>query len=69
MAGVKLNTNPLANIFPVCINSASLERDMEIHGYIITGFQSRLFVESALINMYAKCGIIDQACTIFDIIP
>jgi pentatricopeptide repeat protein len=70
MAGVKPNAKTFANVLPACTNLAALERGLEIHGDIIrNGFQSHLFVESALINMYAKCGNTDIARNIFDIMP
>jgi pentatricopeptide repeat protein len=40
---------------------------MEIHGKIIrSGFHSDAFLESTLIDMYAKCGSIDKARELFD---
>eukprot|EP01018_Ginkgo_biloba_P013169 Gb_21054 [translate_table: standard] len=67
LAGVKPNSNTFASVLPACANSAALEQGMEIHEKIIkSGFQSDVFVESALVDMYAKCGYIEKARNIFD---
>eukprot|EP01018_Ginkgo_biloba_P003562 Gb_16895 [translate_table: standard] len=56
-----------ASVLSACGNLAALEKGMEIHEEIIrTGFQSSVFVESALVYMYAKCGRIDKARNVFD---
>eukprot|EP01018_Ginkgo_biloba_P012485 Gb_18788 [translate_table: standard] len=66
LAGVKPNSNTFASILPACANLASLEQAMEIHEDIIrSGFQSDVFVESALLDMYAKCGKIKMAHNLF----
>ncbi|KAM7518296.1 hypothetical protein LguiB_017258 [Lonicera macranthoides] len=33
---------------------------------IRTGFDSDMYVEAALVDMYAKCGLIDDSCKVFD---
>lgn len=41
-------------------------RGKQVHGYIIKlGFRSHAYIEAAVINMYAKCGCIDEAYQIF----
>jgi pentatricopeptide repeat protein len=56
-----------AIVLPSCTNSASLWKGMEIHTKIIKyGFESDLVVANALIDMYAKCGSIENACELFD---
>eukprot|EP01018_Ginkgo_biloba_P013192 Gb_32452 [translate_table: standard] len=67
LAGVKPNSNTFASVLPACANLAALEQGMEIHEDIIRcGFQSDVFVESALVDMYAKCGSITMAQELFD---
>ena len=45
----------------------ALEHGKEIHEQITkSGFQSNIFVASALVHMYAKCGSIENACNVFD---
>eukprot|EP01018_Ginkgo_biloba_P002598 Gb_38504 [translate_table: standard] len=68
--GVQPNQFTFASVLPACANLAALEQGMEIHGEIIrSGFQSDVFVESALVDMYAKCGRIEKARSLFDEMP
>eukprot|EP01018_Ginkgo_biloba_P013168 Gb_21055 [translate_table: standard] len=67
LAGVKPNANTFASVFRACANPAVLDQGMEIHEEIIrSGFQSDVFVQTALVDMYAKCGSIKNARTVFD---
>eukprot|EP01018_Ginkgo_biloba_P002829 Gb_14728 [translate_table: standard] len=67
LAGVKPNRNTFASVIPACAKLAALEQGMEIHDDITrSGFQSDVFVESALVDMYAKCGSIEKARDLFD---
>eukprot|EP01018_Ginkgo_biloba_P002102 Gb_06089 [translate_table: standard] len=67
LAGVKPNMKTFTSVLPACANLAALEQGMEIHEEIIrSGFQSDVFVESALVDMYAKCGSIEKAHEVFD---
>eukprot|EP01018_Ginkgo_biloba_P012960 Gb_16062 [translate_table: standard] len=67
LAGVKPNPNTFASVLPACANLAALEQGIEIHEDIIqSGFLPEVFVENALIDMYAKCGSIDKARDVFD---
>eukprot|EP01018_Ginkgo_biloba_P001657 Gb_20195 [translate_table: standard] len=67
LAGVKANAKTFASVLPACANLADLELGMEIHEEINrSGFQSDIFVQSALVDMYAKCGRIENACDLFE---
>jgi pentatricopeptide repeat protein len=67
LAGVKPSLKTFASIFPACANLLALEQGMRIHEEIIRcGVQFDAFVESALIDMYAKCGSIEKARDVFD---
>eukprot|EP01018_Ginkgo_biloba_P037025 Gb_10985 [translate_table: standard] len=67
LAGVKPEPNTFASVLTVCANSAALKQGMEIHEEIFRGgFQSNVFVQSALVDMYAKCGRIEKALEVFD---
>eukprot|EP01018_Ginkgo_biloba_P032084 Gb_05882 [translate_table: standard] len=69
-AGVKSNSETFAIVLPVCANLASLEQGKEIHEAIIRcGLQSDVFVGSALVDMYAKCGSIENAHQVFNKMP
>eukprot|EP01018_Ginkgo_biloba_P030204 Gb_10726 [translate_table: standard] len=57
--------------FPValkaCTSLAALEQGRDIHDDIIrSGFESNVFVGSALVDMYAKCGKVENARQVFD---
>eukprot|EP01018_Ginkgo_biloba_P026026 Gb_12004 [translate_table: standard] len=67
LAGVKPNPNTFASVIPACTNSVALEQGMEIHKEIIrSGLESDVFVQSALVDMYAKCGSIEKARDVFE---
>eukprot|EP01018_Ginkgo_biloba_P031778 Gb_10324 [translate_table: standard] len=70
LAGVKPNSDTFASALPACANLAALEHGKEVHEDIIrSGFQYDVFVGSALVDMYAKCGSIDDACKVFGKMP
>ncbi|XP_057826251.2 pentatricopeptide repeat-containing protein At3g26782, mitochondrial [Cryptomeria japonica] len=67
LEGLNLNPTTFAVVLPACANLAALEKGMEIHKEIIRcGFHSDVFVQSALINMYAKCCDLEKARSFFD---
>eukprot|EP01018_Ginkgo_biloba_P040409 Gb_21270 [translate_table: standard] len=67
LEGVKPNLKTFASVLPACATLAALEQGKEIHEEIIrSGFQVDIFVESALVDMYAKCGSIENARYVFD---
>ncbi|KAJ6793713.1 pentatricopeptide repeat-containing protein-like [Iris pallida] len=46
--------------------TSKLQEGQQTHNYIIKkGFQSHIYIESALIGMYSKCGCINDASRIF----
>eukprot|EP00253_Pinus_taeda_P001255 PITA_01255 len=67
---IKPNSNTLASILPACANLAALHDGKHVHEYIFrSGYQSDVYVGSALVDMYAKCGSIDDARKVFDKMP
>eukprot|EP01018_Ginkgo_biloba_P013186 Gb_32455 [translate_table: standard] len=70
LAGVKPDSKTFVSVLPACANLAALEQGMEIHKRIITsGFQRDVFLENALVDMYAKCRSIEYARHVFDKMP
>eukprot|EP01018_Ginkgo_biloba_P030428 Gb_08964 [translate_table: standard] len=70
LADVKPNPVTIASILPLCSYPAALQQGKEIHDYIIrNGFESNVFVGSALIDMYTKCGSIEFARQVFGKMP
>ncbi|XP_057820344.1 pentatricopeptide repeat-containing protein At4g02750 [Cryptomeria japonica] len=69
-AGVKPDAKTFATVLSACGELAALEEGIDIHKEITKGgFQSEIFVANALVDMYAKCGIIEKACDVFDKMP
>ncbi|KAH9314353.1 hypothetical protein KI387_022980 [Taxus chinensis] len=69
-AGVKPNSNTFSSVFSACANLCALEQGKEIHEEIIdSGYLSNVFVGSALVDMYSKCGSIENARCVFDKMP
>eukprot|EP01018_Ginkgo_biloba_P002732 Gb_33135 [translate_table: standard] len=67
LAGVKPNSKTFASVLPACAHLTALEQGMEIHAELFkSGLQSDVFVESALVDMYAKCGSVEKARNVFD---
>eukprot|EP01018_Ginkgo_biloba_P013181 Gb_21046 [translate_table: standard] len=69
MAGMKIDEFAFDSILGVCADLTSMEQGKQVHGYIIkSGFDSDVVLGSTLIDMYAKCGNIEEARLIFDIV-
>ncbi|XP_057843036.1 pentatricopeptide repeat-containing protein At4g02750 [Cryptomeria japonica] len=67
LAGLKPNPATFASILSTCAKMGALKQGMEIHRSIVeSGFFSDVVVASALVDMYAKCGIIHKAQKLFD---
>eukprot|EP01018_Ginkgo_biloba_P019097 Gb_21401 [translate_table: standard] len=67
LAGVKPNLITIVSVLPACARVSDLKQGKEIHCYIKEcGFESDSFVGSALVDMYAKCGSLDNARQVFD---
>eukprot|EP01018_Ginkgo_biloba_P008730 Gb_35202 [translate_table: standard] len=59
-----------ATVLRACASVAALEQGKQIHNLIIrTGCELDVFVGSALVDMYAKCGSIDDAREVFNNMP
>ncbi|XP_010243611.1 PREDICTED: pentatricopeptide repeat-containing protein At1g11290, chloroplastic [Nelumbo nucifera] len=53
-----------------CGDNSDLRRGKEIHAQLISnGFSSNVFAMTAVVNMYAKCRQIGEACKMFDRMP
>lgn len=57
----------LVNVLPACASLKLWRNGMEIHAYAISsGLVEDLFVGNAIMDMYAKCGLMDEAKILFD---
>ncbi|XP_074347745.1 pentatricopeptide repeat-containing protein At1g31430 [Apium graveolens] len=52
-----------------CIALKDLELGREIHDYVLSDIGFSVIIGNALLDMYAKCGCIDEARRIFDAMP
>ena len=67
MEGPKPTEFALASVLSACGNMAILEHGKQLHAYVLSiGLEHTAMVLSALINMYCKCGSIEEASRIFD---
>ncbi|KAI5665977.1 hypothetical protein M9H77_15830 [Catharanthus roseus] len=69
-AGFFPTTATISGLLPACASVADLRHGKEIHGYaVVMGMEKDVFVRSALIDMYAKCGCLNQAWALFCNMP
>ncbi|KAH9287824.1 hypothetical protein KI387_031941 [Taxus chinensis] len=70
LEGVKPNSVTVASVLSPCGDLAALQQGKQIHGYIINrGFEPDVYVGTALVDMYAKCGSVDFAELAFETMP
>ncbi|KAG8086991.1 hypothetical protein GUJ93_ZPchr0010g8645 [Zizania palustris] len=63
----KPNDITFATLFSVCTNHALLALGKSVHALQMRmGFHSYVHVSNAMLSMYAKCGCIDEAQSIFE---
>eukprot|EP01018_Ginkgo_biloba_P022101 Gb_10151 [translate_table: standard] len=66
-AGMKPSQYTFTGALSACSSLPALEQGKQVHSQILkTGFQRSIFVGSALVDMYGKCGSMDDACVAFD---
>ncbi|KZV45345.1 pentatricopeptide repeat-containing protein mitochondrial [Dorcoceras hygrometricum] len=65
--GLKPNTATIVTLLSACGRIAAAEKGKEIHNYINEqGFECNTTIDTALLDMYSKCGLIKMAREIFD---
>ncbi|KAJ9545829.1 hypothetical protein OSB04_025536 [Centaurea solstitialis] len=68
--GFTPNEFTLSNALVACTSLCFLEYGQQLHGLLWkAGWDTDKCIESALIDMYAKCGCITEANMVFDAIP
>lgn len=66
-AGIQPNNFTFPFVLKACAAFSAMEEGEEIHNHVIKmGLESDVYVGTALINMYAKCGNMEDARTVFD---
>ncbi|KAJ0836711.1 putative tetratricopeptide-like helical domain superfamily, DYW domain-containing protein [Helianthus annuus] len=67
--GVKPDTFTVTSILHACASNGSLEKGKEVHNYIKQNQIQSLAVSNALMDMYAKCGSMEDAYSVFSDTP
>lgn len=61
------NSSPFAKLLDSCVKSRSVRDTRLIHARIIKSqFSSEVFIQNRLIDVYGKCGCLDDARRVFD---
>ncbi|XP_057851870.2 pentatricopeptide repeat-containing protein At3g24000, mitochondrial [Cryptomeria japonica] len=69
-ANVELNGFVFVSVLRGCISHGSIEQGRQVHGYVVKiGLELNVIVGSVLVDMYAKCDSIENACKVFDKMP
>ncbi|XP_024012157.1 putative pentatricopeptide repeat-containing protein At5g08490 isoform X2 [Eutrema salsugineum] len=63
--GMRPNTVTIMNFLPVCAQIASLHLVRQCHGYIIRGGLGDIRLQGTLLDVYAKCGSLKNAYSVF----
>ncbi|XP_057829289.2 pentatricopeptide repeat-containing protein At1g11290, chloroplastic [Cryptomeria japonica] len=70
VSDIKPNFVTMVSVLLACIHLGFLQLGEGMHGYIIkSGLESNVSVETRLLDMYAKCGNMDNAYKMFSINP
>lgn len=68
--GIAANFNAYATLLHGCAKIKALAEGKLVHAHMImTRFDLNFFVENHLLNMYAKCGELEDARQVFDQMP
>ncbi|KAK6941581.1 E motif [Dillenia turbinata] len=68
-AGIQPNIVSFVSVLSACKDFTSLEYGTAMHGLAIShGIHLSISIATSLVDMYAKCGAIDQAMKVFDMI-
>ncbi len=68
--GVELDPITLVGVVNVCASVVALDEGMRAHELIMQrGWHSDVFLGSSLVDMYAKCGSMHNACRVFNKMP
>eukprot|EP01018_Ginkgo_biloba_P019308 Gb_12426 [translate_table: standard] len=66
-AGIRADQFAFSSVLRACACLTALDQGKQVHAHIIkSGFESDVVLKSALVDMYAKCKIIEGACRVFD---
>lgn len=64
--GLETTHFTLSAILSACASLSAMNEGTQVHGMLVkSGFDSNFFVATSLVDMYAKCGSIEEAYLIF----
>jgi pentatricopeptide repeat protein len=65
--GVEPNEYTFSSLIKACANQAALEQGTQLHAQVVKfNFDSDPYVSSILVDMYGKCGLLDDSIRVFD---
>ncbi len=68
--GVRPNKFTFVQVIKACAGLVRLEDGRLVHEQLIqSGCESNVFLENSMVDMYAKCGSIEDACRVFNKMP
>lgn len=68
--GIGPNEATMKSLLPAYSTLANLQQGKNLHSYLVkSGFLTRVEVATTLVDLYSKCGNLDDAYVIFDGIP
>lgn len=69
-SGVALNSYTVGGLLGASASSSSFRGGQQIHGLVLkNGLEANIVVGSAIVDMYSKCGEMDDALRVFQSIP
>lgn len=70
MVGMKQDIVSYMGVLTACANISAIRKGMEVHAFAMRRlFHEHLFVANSLLDFYTKCGRINIATKVFDLIP
>ncbi|XP_052171314.1 putative pentatricopeptide repeat-containing protein At3g25060, mitochondrial [Diospyros lotus] len=70
LEGVRPDSSTFTVVLKACASLLDLERGEEIRRWAVEcGYEYDVFVQSSLLNLYAKCGKMDEAMGVFNKMP
>ncbi|KAH9293088.1 hypothetical protein KI387_041706 [Taxus chinensis] len=67
---VRSDETTFASVVTACASLAALQQGKQVHGLVFrSGFESSVFVGSALVDLYSKCGSTEDAQQVFEDMP
>ncbi|KAG9138820.1 hypothetical protein Leryth_007472 [Lithospermum erythrorhizon] len=67
LCGMKLSEYTLVGVLNACSDTGSLIEGNQVHSYVVKhGFESQMYILTALVDMYSKCGNVFGARKGFD---